>query len=66
MEYYVDRDGQVIGRLYQCGKQWAAEIGRQCHLVMSGFVATKGIKSQNRKAAERFLFENGCVGTAVA
>ena len=66
MEYYVDRDGQVIGRLYQCGKSWAAEVGRQSELVMSGFVATKGIKTDSHRAAEKFLLENGCVSVAVA
>lgn len=66
MEYYVDKAGQVIGRLYQCGNSWAAETGRQSKISLGGFIATKGIKSRSRQSAEKFLFQNGCVNVAVA
>ena len=66
MEYFVDKDGQVTGRLYECGRQWAAEIGRRTDKVMGGFIATRGIKSDSRRASEKFLFDNGCVNIAVA
>ena len=66
MTYYVDKDNNVTGRLYQSGGSWVAETGRQSAVAMGGFIATKGIKSRNRKAAESFLFQNGCVNIAVA
>ena len=66
MEYFVDKNGQVTGRLYECGRPWVAETGRQAKAVMSGFIATKGIKTKSRRAAEKFLYDNGCVNVAIA
>ena len=64
MEFYIDSEGQVKGRLYKCGDFFVGEIGRKTNAVMCGFIATKGIKSESRKACEKFLFDNGCVSAA--
>lgn len=66
MTYYENSKGEITGRLYETGSGWAAEIGRRAEKVCFGFIATRGIKSKNRRAAEKFLFDNGCIAVCVA
>ena len=61
MTYYEDKDGQVIGRLYEAGNGWAAEIGRRAEKNCFGFIAVKGVKCKTFRQAESYLLSNGCV-----
>lgn len=63
MIWYEDKSGRIAGRMYEAGAGWGAEVGRQ---TKHGFVTTSGKKCRTFSEAERFLLENGCVGSAVS
>lgn len=66
MTYYEDKDGQVIGRLYEAGSGWAAEIGRRAEKNCFGFIAVKGVKFKTFRQAESYLLSNGCVAVTAS
>ena len=66
MTYYEDKSGQVIGRLYEVGNGWAAEIGRRAEKRSFGFIAVKGIKCKTFRQAEGYLFSNGCIAVTTS
>ena len=67
MEYYVNKRGKVIGRLYECGSGFAAEIGRySTKAKFCRFFANKSAKFKTYHQAENFLFKNGCVSVGIA
>ncbi len=62
MEYYVDKNETIAGRLYKCGKKYyMAETGRKSDVAMGSFVGSKGLKTTSYCTAQRFLYQNGCV-----
>lgn len=66
MQYYENAKGEIIGRLYEAGSGFAAEIGRRATKSSFGFIATKGVKCKTAAQAEKYLRMNGCVMAAIA
>ncbi len=64
MIYYENSKGEIVGRLYETGSGWAAELGRQAEKVNFGFIAIKGMRCKTHAQAEKYLYENGCVCAA--
>ncbi len=67
MEYYLDKNDKIIGRLYECSGGFAAEIGGyNPQAKFCQFFANKSAKFKTYRQAENFLFKNGCVNVAIA
>ena len=66
MFYYENSRGEIIGRLYEAGAGWVAELGRICESAVSPFVASSSARFKTHKQAEQHLKAAGCVMAAAS
>jgi len=65
MFYYENSRGEIVGRLYEAGAGWVAEIGRISQSAVSPFVAESSARFKTHRQAERHLKERGLVSAVV-
>ena len=64
MFYYENKNGEIVGRLYEAGSSWIAELGRLSENSVAPFVALRSLRFKTHRDAERYLKSFGLTSAA--